>query len=416
MKNIILGFLFLNSLLISQISDDAVILTLRQQQGIFLDSSYAIRIDSAITEARSLVDTLNSIHAFPEYILNQILIISQANWTSNWNQGNITTGEAFIDSINQLYNLVTVAPGQFWFKLTYAQPLNIPALAEIFMQYPDIEYAEPNYYLIIYPPNDIKLYDKDTSLLFIFSTEMGWGSTTLHCWYLSVNYVSGSLQATFEDELEVDVSIPFIYRWNVPGFYAMTMFQNVDSMIDSILFDDDWWVRRHSIEGIGKFIEKNNPWIPCDDVPHWYDLKNEVMLRVEDLKSAILIAINDPDKDVRKSAQSTLQKILLLSVEDDNLLEDFSLSQNYPNPFNPITVISYELPVDGNVTLKVFDVLGREVATLVDEYKEAGVHSTSYIVNSKLPSGVYFYQLKAVDPESGSGQAFIQTKKMLLLK
>ena len=96
--------------------------------------------------------------------------------------------------------------------------------------------------------------------------------------------------------------------------------------------------------------------------------------------------------------------------ELDNNPLDFSLSQNYPNPFNPSTVISYQLPVSNNVKLKVFDVLGNEVATLVDEYKPAGSYEVEFNVayESLRASGVYFYQLKA--------GAFIQTKKMLLMK
>jgi hypothetical protein len=85
----------------------------------------------------------------------------------------------------------------------------------------------------------------------------------------------------------------------------------------------------------------------------------------------------------------------------------FYLSQNFPNPFNPSTEINYQLPVSGNVTLKIFNILGSEVITLVNEEKSAG----SYVVNfnaSNIPSGVYFYRLK-------SGR-FIETKKMILLK
>lgn len=85
----------------------------------------------------------------------------------------------------------------------------------------------------------------------------------------------------------------------------------------------------------------------------------------------------------------------------------FELEQNYPNPFNPSTVISYQLPVSSEVTLKVFDVLGNEIATLVDQYKSAGRYEVEFDA-SKLPSGIYFYQLKA-------GQ-FSETKKMVLLK
>ena len=87
---------------------------------------------------------------------------------------------------------------------------------------------------------------------------------------------------------------------------------------------------------------------------------------------------------------------------------DFNLNQNYPNPFNPSTKISWHSPVSGWQTLKIFDVLGREVETLVDEFRDAGFNYTFYNVNSSLPSGVYFYQLKA-----GS---FTQTKKMILLR
>ncbi len=71
------------------------------------------------------------------------------------------------------------------------------------------------------------------------------------------------------------------------------------------------------------------------------------------------------------------------------------LFQNYPNPFNPSTKINWQSPEGSWQTLKVFNSLGQEVETIVNEYLEAGVHSKLYIVNSTLPSGVYFYQLNA---------------------
>ena len=109
---------------------------------------------------------------------------------------------------------------------------------------------------------------------------------------------------------------------------------------------------------------------------------------------------------------------LVVSVEDEltPIANEFKLKQNYPNPFNPSTIISYQLPVTSNVTLKVYDVLGNEVATLVDEYKLAGTYevefnatlASSFRLVRNLASGIYFYQLKA-----GS---FIQTRKMILIK
>jgi hypothetical protein len=97
-------------------------------------------------------------------------------------------------------------------------------------------------------------------------------------------------------------------------------------------------------------------------------------------------------------------------VEETNptLPNEFSLSQNYPNPFNPGTTINYSLPRTEKVVLKIFNTLGEEVQTLINEYQEAGTHSKLYIVNSTLPSGVYFYRLQAGD--------FISTKKMVLIK
>lgn len=85
----------------------------------------------------------------------------------------------------------------------------------------------------------------------------------------------------------------------------------------------------------------------------------------------------------------------------------YRLEQNYPNPFNPTTNISYVLPKAENVSLKVYDVLGREVATLVNEVKAAGAYTVPFNA-SNLSSGVYFYKLQA-----GS---FVQTKKMMLVK
>jgi hypothetical protein len=92
----------------------------------------------------------------------------------------------------------------------------------------------------------------------------------------------------------------------------------------------------------------------------------------------------------------------------------FTLSQNYPNPFNPTTVISYQLPAFSHVALKVHDVLGREVATLVDETEKAGSYQAVWNA-SRYASGVYFYRLSA-GSLSGQAGTYHDTKKLLLLK
>ena len=95
------------------------------------------------------------------------------------------------------------------------------------------------------------------------------------------------------------------------------------------------------------------------------------------------------------------------SVESEINDLDFELNQNYPNPFNPTTKISWQSPVGSHQTLKVYDVLSNEVATLVDEYKEAGKYEVSFDA-SRLSSGIYFYSITA-----GS---FVETKKMIVLR
>jgi hypothetical protein len=104
----------------------------------------------------------------------------------------------------------------------------------------------------------------------------------------------------------------------------------------------------------------------------------------------------------------------LIEVEIINSF-NFALEQNYPNPFNPTTNIQYALSSIQFVSLKVYDVLGKEVATIVNEEKPSGNYEVEFDA-SHLSSGVYLYTIKDVDPESSSGQGFVQTRKMLLMK
>jgi len=104
-----------------------------------------------------------------------------------------------------------------------------------------------------------------------------------------------------------------------------------------------------------------------------------------------------------------------LNDEQEYLPKNYSLSQNYPNPFNPNTNIEYSVPNWSRTTLKVYDVLGSEIITLINEEKPAGVYKINWDASS-LSSGVYFYRLQAGDPSTGSGQSFVETRKMILLK
>jgi hypothetical protein len=107
----------------------------------------------------------------------------------------------------------------------------------------------------------------------------------------------------------------------------------------------------------------------------------------------------------------------LLGVRDGlpALPGTFALHQNYPNPFNPSTTIGYEVPSNSKVTLKVYDVLGRLVETLVDRVQDAGRYTITFDGNN-LASGIYFYRFEAVESRGASPNHFAEVKKLILLR
>ncbi len=127
-------------------------------------------------------------------------------------------------------------------------------------------------------------------------------------------------------------------------------------------------------------------------------------------KSVDLTLLGIPPFNIQGRKIDILDQIV--NVNDEKLnLTDFILYQNYPNPFNPSTKIRWQSPVGSWQTLKVYDILGREVATLVNEYREAGRYEVEFhssVGNRQLVSGIYFCKLQVGE--------FVQTKKMILTK
>jgi len=117
--------------------------------------------------------------------------------------------------------------------------------------------------------------------------------------------------------------------------------------------------------------------------------------------------LQNSQSDSNKWYYNSYSIILTHEMHDIAHLEEFKLEQNYPNPFNPNTKIIYQIKERTQVELKIFDILGREVETLVNEEKPAGSYEITWYAE-QLPSGVYFYQLKAGE--------YINTKKMILLR
>jgi len=136
-------------------------------------------------------------------------------------------------------------------------------------------------------------------------------------------------------------------------------------------------------------------------------------LTTAQFSSPSFVCVHNGDLYITDNGSQSVRKIsniLATDIEDGsekNLPMRYSLEQNYPNPFNPSATIEYSIPVAGTVSLKVFNVLGKEITTLVNGEMNAGNYSVQFDA-SRLVSGIYFYQLR-----SGN---FTETKRMLLLK
>ncbi len=126
--------------------------------------------------------------------------------------------------------------------------------------------------------------------------------------------------------------------------------------------------------------------------------------------SIVILVTIGPDGKIYASTTNGLYvsaAFTAVKSEDKQFIKNYALMQNYPNPFNPATKIKYSIPKSGFVSLKVYDVLGREVATLANEQKSAGNYEVNFDA-SKLSSGIYYYRISAGN--------YIATKKMILMK
>lgn len=161
------------------------------------------------------------------------------------------------------------------------------------------------------------------------------------------------------------------------------------------------YVSEYILGGL-QIVDISNPAAPT--LAGWYQPSGVFALGVESFNGFVYISDGIGGIQIYRNLLVTPVSV---EPEDEIIISNFKLEQNYPNPFNPTTTISWQSPVSSWQILKIYDVLGKEVATLVDGYQPAGMYEVEFdAVN--LPSGIYFYQLKAGD--------FVETKKMILLK
>lgn len=164
--------------------------------------------------------------------------------------------------------------------------------------------------------------------------------------------------------------------------------------------DYDLHLEKISAEGVRAFAKKGIP-LPSNSshtfLPNWQELEKEEL--------AVLV---DLDNDGTPDDTLHLKNELTGANDRGSLIHgEYRLYQNYPNPFNPLTVVSYQLPVASDVRLVVFDLLGREISTLVNERKKPGRYEVTFDA-SGLSSGVYLYRLTA--------GTIVQTRKMVLIR
>jgi hypothetical protein len=180
---------------------------------------------------------------------------------------------------------------------------------------------------------------------------------------------------------------------------------------DGVAAGDDGTIRLTSNGGATWY---SDPWLNAltsDDI---------ISVAGVDSNTASAITVSNFNGELRSTDTTyilTVSSEQLVGVKDtkNHLPKEFRLFQNYPNPFNPNTKISWQSPFGSHQTLKVYDLLGNEVATLVNEFLPAGAYEAEFDA-SQLSSGIYFYRFQAIDPGTSSGQGFVETKKMILMK
>jgi hypothetical protein len=237
--------------------------------------------------------------------------------------------------------------------------------------------------------------------------------------FLSINdstYVLG--KATVESIYRFVHKLPYELYASFPMNFQQIFSQSID--VYDTTYNLNWQVLSTdfyntlinvSIDGYGtlKLPGKDLECLRVKREYSWFQFKEFNYITREGVIVYVTdIPLNEPDTGYVNGYRQLLLAESFVNVEDENTIPTkFSLEQNYPNPFNPSTTISFSIPERSYVNLKVYDVLGNEVVTLVSAERDAGNHTVNFYA-SELPSGVYFYKMT-----SGN---YSEIKKMMVLK
>jgi len=234
----------------------------------------------------------------------------------------------------------------------------------------------------------------------------------LHC---TANYNPGGLHSRYETSMintyqqYLTVNPDLVHYISSPLDFIFEYIYHSNSLVDSLLADDTNAKSVSGWNGIG------------DAPPSYYDAlwqKTGDFTKDQIQRATVALA------SLWYTAWVNAHATTIVNEPSIQLPQDFTLDQNYPNPFNPTTTIKYTMPNGSRVVLKVYDVLGKEVETIVNEFQDAGSKSVNFNADN-LPSGTYFYSLSVTPlvlrdfaPSSRDGQSgtFFQTRKMILEK
>jgi len=407
---------------IDTLTNDAIILTLRHQESIHLDTSLAWDNQNALNVAYTVIDSMQFIHSFPDYELRTMSVLVDSSWHIPWLDGDLMTQNHYIDSLSieygleEVYNQNWSIEEYYFFILTFSSHTEMQQLSELY-SYHNMLDAHPNH--SGGDGDNIDVYHKNDSTYLTFSH--GWGDCPAGCiyryyWMISVGDSSGHLY--WEGEL-ISGQIPVWNirhgRINIYNGYCFALFIDVNDLYDTILNSSKWWERWYAIEVLWRFYlwEWNSPWSHCvqgGTQSLWETMDNELDIRFNESMSVLDSALSDPDLDVVAAAEHAIELIetyYIKIIAGIPSPKNIKLYPAYPNPFNPITTIRYQLPQRSDVQITIYDLRGKEVTTLVSKTQEAGIQSVQWNA-ANFPSGMYFYQIRAGE--------YVQTRKMVVLK
>lgn len=236
--------------------------------------------------------------------------------------------------------------------------------------------------------------------------------------FLVRNYkgLSDSLKA---NQYKYPANIPSMpWKDNIPPNEPLNL---SISTVDSLTYKFSWDIP--NLPSDGDSVKYYNLYFDMQSPIDIGDVKNILKFKIssgtscdvtfeEPVGKNLYFTVTAYDYGNNESLRSNEEAVIVSDIQNETIISEYELEQNYPNPFNPSTIIRYKIEKAGDVRLSVFDILGREVVTLKNEYQKPGTYEIEFSISdsdaSTLSAGIYFYTIRC--------NKFIQTKKMIILK